>query len=80
MIAADALKGSMRWTAGTHVVFSVNFEEASLRAIRQDGVEVLMFKARSRQPCERQGWEAETTIRACVVFVHDGVHRRLRFR
>ena len=66
--------------AGAHVVFSVDFEEASLRALHKDGVEVLMFEACSRQPRKRQGWKAETNIMACVLFVHDGIHRRLRFR
>src|SRR5258707_7002615 len=35
-----------------------------------------MLEVRSRQPRKRQRWKAETNIMACVVFVHDGVHRR----
>ena len=80
MLATDALQRTMGWPAGAHVIFRVNLEESSLRAIRQDRVEVLMLEARSGQSSQRQGWKTETTITARVLFLHDGIHCRLRFR
>ena len=34
MVAADALQGMMRRTAGAHIVFGMNLEEAVLAALR----------------------------------------------
>jgi hypothetical protein len=45
MVAADALKRLVRWSAGAHVVLGVHLEEAGLRAFRQDGIQVLMLEA-----------------------------------
>src|SRR5277367_4188208 len=80
MFAPDALQRPMRWAAGAHVVFCVNFEESSLRSIVQDCLEMLMLETRSGQSANRQSWKAETVIPAYVLFLHDGVHCRLRFR
>src|ERR1700747_515947 len=41
---------------------------------------MLMLEARSSQSIRRQSWKAETIIPAYVLFLHDGVHCRLRFR
>src|SRR5580692_4684837 len=80
MLASDALQRPMRWAAGAHVVFCVNLEEPSLRSILQNGLEMLRLEARSGQSSKRQSWKAETPIPAYVLFLHDGVHCRLRFR
>src|SRR5581483_6512106 len=79
MLASDALQRPMRWAAGAHVVFCVNFEESSLRSIPQDRLKMLMLETRSGQSTKRQSWKAETTIPACVLFLHDGVNCRPRF-
>src|ERR1700741_1171566 len=80
MLASDALQRPMRWAAGPHVVFRMNFEEPSLRSILQDRLEMLMLETRSGQSANRQSWKAETVVPAYVLFLHDGVHCRLRFR
>jgi hypothetical protein len=74
MVAADSLKGLMRWAAGAHVVLGMHFEEGRLRAFRQNGVQVLMLEAGSGDACDGPGREAETTIRANVPYPRDGVH------
>src|ERR1700757_1777521 len=80
MLASDALQRPMRRAAGAHVVFRMDFEEPSLRSILQNCREVLMLETRSGQSANRQSWKAETVIPAYVLFLHDGVHCRLRFR
>src|ERR1700676_316045 len=78
MVAADAFERLMRRSAGAHVVLGVHLEEAGLRAFRQDGAHVLVLEAGPGRVCDGQNREAETTIRAYVPCVRDGVHGRLR--
>lgn len=80
MLATDAFQRTMGWPAGAHVIFRVNLEESSLRAIRQNRIEVFMLEARSGQSSQRQSWKTETTSAACVLFLYDGIHCRPRFR
>src|SRR6266550_2482241 len=78
MVAADALERLMRRSAGAHVVLGVHLEEAGQRTFRQDGVQVLVLEAGPGRARDGQGREAETTIRAYIPSLPDGVHGRLR--
>src|ERR1700681_1842431 len=78
MVAADALKRLMRRSAGAHVVLGVHLEEPGLRALRENGVQVLMLEAGPGQARDGQGREAETTIRGYIPSPRIGVHGRLR--
>ena len=55
----------MRRTAGAHIVFGVNLEEAVLPAFGQDGRQMFMLEARACKARYRIGRKAETASAAC---------------
>jgi hypothetical protein len=70
VVAPERCKCAMWWTARAHIVFRVNFEEASYRLFVEDCGEMFMLKTRARKLLDWVHREARSYCRSV-----SGIHR-----
>jgi hypothetical protein len=79
VVAPDAFERTVGWPARSHIIFSMNLEEAVRRSLRENCVEVFVLEACAGQTGDRVSRKAEQAWGLRVRKFEHGVHGLLRF-